>query len=220
MDSTSSLAASAAGAFTLGLTGSLHCLVMCGPLACASLPAGGSRWRASLAYQGARLVAYGAVGAALGALGRGATRALSVSTQPSLPWLMAAALVVSALGLGKRLPPIPGLSRLSGALARRSARFSPPFRAAAIGALTPLLPCGLLYGTFAVALAAGGVGGGALVLGAFAVGGLPALLAAQAGLWRQRPRRVELLLQRGVPLLAAAVLVYRALEVGAGRACH
>lgn len=219
------VAAGALGALTVGLTGSVHCLLMCGPLACAGLPSvpGPERRRAVLAYQGARVAAYTLVGGALGALGGGVTHVLAVSTRPYLPWLMAAALVASALELGKRLRPLPGLSHVVRYVSRWGAKFSWTGRAGAMGAVTPLLPCGLLYGVFAAALASGSFEGGALILGAFALGGLPALLGAQlqAGLWKNRPRAASFLLQRAVPLLAAAVLIYRAVGSASGRpSCH
>jgi hypothetical protein len=216
--------AGALGAFTVGVTGSLHCLLMCGPLACASLPGlpGSERRRAVLAYQGGRVGAYMIVGGLLGALGSGVARALELSVRPALPWVMAAALVASALEVGKRLRPLPGVSHLVGAISRVSAKFSPVGRSGAMGAVTPLLPCGLLYGLFAAALASGSFLGGALVLGAFALGGLPALLGAQlqTGLWRHRPRIATFLLQRALPLTAAALLVYRALGTPEKPSCH
>ncbi|MFY1829714.1 sulfite exporter TauE/SafE family protein [Myxococcus fulvus] len=219
---TPALVAGALGALTVGLTGSVHCFLMCGPLACAGLPAlqGPQRRRALVAYQGARWAAYSLVGGLLGALGGGVTSVLAVSTRPYLPWLMAAALVASALEVGKRLPPLPGLARLTGTIARWSAKFSSTARAGAMGAVTPLLPCGLLYGVFAVALASGSFSGGALVMGAFALGGLPALLGAQlqSSLWSRRPRLSDFLLRRAMPLIAAAVLVIRAVDTSPH--CH
>lgn len=219
---TPALVAGALGALTVGLTGSVHCFLMCGPLACAGLPSvrGPERYSALLAYQGARFLAYALVGGLLGTLGGGVTRALAVSTRPYLPWLMAAALVASALEVGKRLPPLPGLARAARAISRWSAKFSWAGRAGAMGAVTPLLPCGLLYGVFTVALASGSFGGGALVMGAFALGGLPALLGAQlqTGLWSNRPRLSAFLFRRAMPLLAAAVLVFRAVD--SSPSCH
>ncbi len=217
--------AGALGALTVGVTGSVHCLLMCGPLACAGLPGvpGPERRKAVLAYQGARVAAYALVGGALGALGGGVTGVLAVSTRPYLPWVMAAALVASALEVGKRLRPLPGLSQVVRGVSRWGAKFSFTGRAGAMGAVTPLLPCGLLYGVFAAALASGSFGGGALVLGAFALGGLPALLGAQlqAGLWKNRPRIAAFLLQRAMPLVAAAVLIYRAVGTAGGEPkCH
>jgi hypothetical protein len=215
----------AAGALVVGVTGSVHCLLMCGPLACAGLPGvkGPEKGRAVLAYQSARVGAYALVGGLLGALGGGVTQALAVSTRPYLPWVMAAALVASALELGKRLRPLLGLTHMAGALTRTSAKFSLLSRSGAMGAVTPLLPCGLLYGVYAAALASSSFGGGALLMGAFALGGLPALLGAQVqtGLWQRQPRLATFVLKRAVPLVAAAVLLYRAVGVGAGQAsCH
>ncbi|WIG98925.1 sulfite exporter TauE/SafE family protein [Myxococcus sp. SDU36] len=222
---TPTVIAGALGAFVVGLTGSVHCLLMCGPLACAGLPGaqGPERSKAVAAYQGARLGAYALVGGALGMMGGGVTQALAVSTRPYLPWLMAAALIASALELGKRLRPLPGMANLARRVTRWGAKFSWTGRASAMGAVTPLLPCGLLYGVFAVALASGSFPGGALVLGAFALGGLPALLGAQlqAALWKQCPKQVSFVLQRAVPLVAAALLIYRAVSVNPGGAsCH
>ncbi len=215
----------AAGALVVGVTGSVHCLLMCGPLACAGLPGvkGPEKWRAVLSYQSARVGAYALVGGLLGALGGGVTQVLAVSTRPYLPWVMAAALVASALELGKRLRPLPGLSHVAGAISRVSAKFSLLSRSGAMGAVTPLLPCGLLYGVYAAALTSSSFGGGALLMGAFALGGLPALLGAQlqTGLWQRQPRLATFVLKRAVPLVAAAVLLYRAVGVGAGQpSCH
>lgn len=209
----------------VGLTGSVHCLLMCGPLACAGLPGvgGPEKWRAVLAYQSARVGAYALVGGLLGALGGGVTRALAVSARPYLPWVMAAALVASALELGKRLRPVPGLSHVASALTRAGAKFSLWSKAGAMGAVTPLLPCGLLYGVYAAALASSSWAGGALLMGAFALGGLPALLGAQVqtGLWRRQPRLATFVLKRAVPLVAAALLIYRAVGDSAGApSCH
>jgi sulfite exporter TauE/SafE len=216
--------AGAAGALVVGLTGSVHCLLMCGPLACAALPgvAGPERRRAVVAYQAGRLLSYALVGGLLGALGGGVMGVLAVSARPYLPWVMAAALVASALELGKRLPPLPGLARLSVGVGRRVARFAPAARSGAMGAVTPLLPCGLLYGLYAGALATGSFLEGALLMGAFALGGLPALLGAQlpAGLWRRAPRLADVLLRRVVPLSAAALLVYRAVATARTGRCH
>jgi uncharacterized protein len=211
------------GALVMGAMGSVHCLLMCGPLACATLPGtqGAVRARAAAAYQLSRAVSYAAVGGALGAVGGGLAVALSVSTRSWLPWVMAAALVASALELGKRLRPVPGLSHIARGIARTGAKFSPPVCAAAIGAATPFLPCGLLYGVLAAALASGSFVSGALIAGAFSLGGVPALLAVQGGsaLWKRGSHPVmAFVFQRAVPLCAAAVLVFRALQTGPR--CH
>ncbi|HWV38018.1 MAG TPA: sulfite exporter TauE/SafE family protein [Vulgatibacter sp.] len=211
----------------VGIASSVHCFAMCGPLACSGLVTlrdrdPHTRRMAVWAYQLGRLSAYTAVGLLLGAAGAGISLAISRSIQPYLPWAMAATLVIVALDLGKKFPAVPGVGRVVRALGRPLARLSPVARSGAMGAITPLLPCGLLYGISAAALATGSATGGALVMGGFALGSGPALLLAQAGMGRRLPGAARILVQRGIPLAAAAILVYRAVSAGGvdGASCH
>ena len=107
-----------------------------------------------------------------------------VSVQPVLPWVMAAGLVITALDLAKHARPLPGVAAISRGLARLGAPLSPSARSFFLGAATPFLPCGLLYGLFLAAIATGSAWGGAAVLGAFSLGALPALGALQLGAHR------------------------------------
>jgi len=211
----------------VGIASSVHCFAMCGPLACSGLVTlrdrePHSRRMAVWAYQLGRLSSYTLVGLLLGAVGGGISLAISRSIQPYLPWAMAATLVIVALDLGKKFPAVPGLGRVVRALGRPLARLSPVARSGAMGAITPLLPCGLLYGISAAALATGSAGGGALVMGGFALGSGPALLLAQAGMGRRLPGAARVVVQRGIPLVAAAILIYRAISTGGdpGGSCH
>lgn len=204
-------------AAAVGVASSLHCFLMCGPLACAGFSRSkGPKLASGAAYQGARIAAYVVVGAILGLLGGGVAQVLTVSVAPYLPWILALTLLATAFDVGRHLPSLPGIGKIAGAVARWSRGFSPTVRSAAIGALTPLLPCGLLYGLFVAALAAGSVSGGALVMGGFALGSAPALLLAQVqtGWLRKLPPAVAFGVQRAMPVLAAVVLVYRAVMVG------
>ena len=57
--------------------------------------------------------------------------------------------------------------------------------------------------------------GGALVMAAFALGGVPGLSAVQLGTaWPGRRPRLERILRIGIPLVAAAALVYRTVDGG------
>jgi uncharacterized protein len=232
----------AAAGLVAGLASSAHCALMCGPLACAA--AAPSRPQAAplvtlgrsaparrnsllrsevLAYHLGRFGAYAAVGAGLGLAGEGARRTLS-GLAPALPWVMAGALVATAFGVGKRLP-VPGLlKRLAAPLIRKSAKLAPVARAGAIGAATPLLPCATVYGLFVAAVAAASALGGAMLMAAFALGATPSLLLVQAHapLIGRHPRAANLL-RRLVPLVAAAVLVWRAVHAGTAMvppSCH
>jgi len=214
--------AGASSAAVAGVTGSLHCALMCGPLACAPLPkAGPERRSAAFAWHLGRVLAYALVGALLGALGAGVARVLTVSVKPYLPWVMAAGLVVTALDLGRHLKPLPGVAALSRWLARLGATLPPAGRAFALGAATPFLPCGLLYGIFLAALATGSALGGAAVLGAFSLGAVPLLAGVQVGAqaWNRWPAAANVL-RRAVPLAAAILLVARALWFSDPAECH
>jgi len=197
---------------------------MCGPLAAAARPHAVPAGRALAAWHLGRLVAYAAVGAALGLAGQGVASALASKVQPVLPWLMAAGLAASAFELGRRLPAVSALSAVARRIAGLGARLGAAGRAFALGAATPLLPCGLLWGIFLAAVGAGTPLGGSLVLVGFGVGSTPGLAAVQAGAaWSGRHPRVETVLRRAIPLLAAAFLVWRALMVPgahAAPACH
>lgn len=209
-------------ALVAGVTGSLHCALMCGPLACAGLPQGEGRRRAAMGWHLGRVAAYASLGLALGLVGSGVAAALAVSVTPYLPWVMVAGLVATALELGRHLRPVPGVARVSRALARAGAKLPPTGRALALGAATPFLPCGLLYGLFLAALATGSGPGGAAVMGLFALGGAPALGGMQAGAQVvTRYPRAALVLRKVVPLTAALVLAYRAIVAArAGVACE
>ncbi len=197
--------AGALSALVAGVTGSLHCALMCGPLACS---ARGS----PIAWHMGRITAYSFVGLLLGALGRGVSSGLMVSVQPILPWVMAAGLVITALDLAKHARPLPGVARISGVLIRAGANVQPSTRSFLAGAATPFLPCGLLYGLFLAAIATGTPWGGAAVMGAFALGAVPAIAALQFGARRVTlSPRLNVIARRVVPLAAAVVLVIRAL---------
>lgn len=218
------LQAGALGAATVGLVSSLHCALMCGPLACSAMVRSASRSRdIAVSYLLARALSYTLVGGLLGGFGGTLSVSLATQVRPYLPWVMASALVLTATGWLRHLPALPGLGRVATNLARASANLAPMTRAGAIGALTPLLPCGLLFGLFAASLAAGTALGGAVVMGAFALGSTPALALAQAGtrFVALRSRMQQVVFQRLLPLAAAVWIVVRTVAVAQqGPQCH
>lgn len=223
MNGVAPLAWAGAGALVAGFAASPHCALMCGPLACMAGGAGRTGLRGAAAWHTARLAAYAALGALLGGAGAGVGALLSLRLEPYLPWVMATALVATAFDATRRLQALPLVGRLFGAAARAAAGLPLGTRTAALGALTPFVPCGLLYTAFVAAAAAGSVGRGALVMALFGAGAVPALAAAQAGaaLFRGNARRLRLL-RTALPLVAAAVLVWRAVTAAApgAPACH
>jgi len=177
-------------ALLAGLTGGVHCIGMCGPFA----SAGGTTWHLG------RLSSYLVFGALVGLGGR---------ALPSTGWaLVAAALLLtwSSLRFGGFLHGGEAAGSWLTTLARHT-RTLPPWAASyALGLLTALLPCGLFWSALGLATASGGAAEGALVLGAFALGTLPALFAAGALLHRlaTRARKVVALVVLVAGLCAIA----------------
>jgi len=218
------------GSFGYGLVGSLHCALMCGPVAIlfARKSAGATqprRWAIPATYHASRAAAYVLLGALLGGLGAGLHRVLGLHVGRALPWLLALALLLMAFDVVRRIPVPAPLQRLVERGWARAQALTPAPRAAAVGALTALLPCGLLYGIAPAAASTGTPWGGARLMAAFAIGTAPGLLAVQL------PARMltEHLGPRGLAwaqrlgaLAAALALVARALMDRSGQAscCH
>ncbi|HVZ48374.1 MAG TPA: sulfite exporter TauE/SafE family protein [Gemmatimonadaceae bacterium] len=204
----------AISALVAALLGSGHCAAMCGAFACASadvatdLP---GRLRAAAAYHGGRLGAYLALGLLAGAIGAGvdAAASLRMAMRPAAV-LGGAMLVVWGLGrlaglAGVRVPriaPPRGAYRLMSRALRRVAGRAPLVRAALVGALALLLPCGWLYAFVASAASTGSVRDGAAVMAGFWIGTVPALTVVSLGLHRALgPAR------RLVPVATAVALI-------------
>lgn len=216
------------GAFLMGLMGSAHCLLMCGPIAaisCASdRRSSKSGIAAGLLPHAGRLSSYVVLGAGAGAAGGAVLALLPVSVlQIAVRILIALVLVLVGLYMGGWVRGLfsrveraaaPVFLRLSrggqlGATATASMRYVQ-------GAVWGLLPCGLVYGALALAMLAGSAQRGALVLLAFGAGTLPAMVTA--GFFAQGLRRV--VADRRVRgwaglLLAAAGTVHLSLGVRA-----
>lgn len=200
-------------ALTLGLSGSVHCAFMCGPLAAfaTSGPArrsakpryvrqlpiiadssvhgsGHSHWLRLLGYHLSRSAGYVAVGAAFGALGQAVDLSAGVTVSTLAPYLLVTFLVMELLGV--RLPrlQLPTLQETS-----FTTRTATPGWSVIVGGMTALIPCGLLYTSVPLAAGAGSWWMGAAVMAAFAAGTAPALLAVSLlpsalGQWMKRAR--------------------------------
>lgn len=204
-----------AAALVLGLGTSLHCAGMCGPIACGlgslSKSEGGRLASASL-YHGTRLVSYGLIGAACGALGRQPLSWFFESPAALLPWVLVLALLMMAFGWDRKVPRPAVLNRFTARARFKAKRLSTCGAASAMGLLTPLLPCGPLYLVFGTALLAGSAAKGAEVTLAFGLGTVPLLWLAQHQFHRMRKRLGPLAmarLRRGLAFATALVLAWR-----------
>ena len=173
-------------AFTAGLTGSLHCVAMCGPLVgLASTNRLGPSARLALVHGFGRLATYLAIGAVAGLVGGALDLAGRLASIQRIAALIAGAGIV-AWGLwlmrGPRRIAAGGASTAGGtgfdralvALGRRR----PTARAFALGTLTGLVPCGWMWAMVVVAAGTGSIGLGVATMAAFWLGTSPAMLGA------------------------------------------
>ena len=161
------------GALVVGLVTSVHCVGMCGPIACglSAMPASESeRMLAATSYHGARLTSYAIVGAVCGSIGKQPLQWVFNSPVVILPWILVLVFLVFAFGLEKRLPRPAALLKQAARLRFKTARLTPIRSGLALGFLTPLLPCGPLYLLFGAALLSGSGWRGAEFALAFGLG--------------------------------------------------
>jgi len=212
-------------AFLAGLLGSGHCFGMCGPIVVLleNPQTNAHKFDGALRrviYNVGRLLSYMLLGAVAGALGLVLTKMTGVGAGLSLLRILAAVLVV-ALGLNMLLD-IRVLSYLEkgGAvvwrrlspLARHVLPISTPGRALGAGFIWGTLPCGLVYSSVAIAATSGSAAGGSMIMLAFWMGTMPALLLAGAsalklGNWTRRPalRRLSGVILLGIGIFALSM---------------
>jgi sulfite exporter TauE/SafE len=209
------------------LLGSLHCAGMCGPLVALYAGADAAPRAARLghaAYNLGRLVAYALLGAAAGLAGAlldlGGRLAGIQSAAAIVGGLTLAAFGLHALAaaLHLRVPRLEAPRVLRAAAARAAAGLhatSIPKRAAALGLLSGLLPCGWLWAFLATAAGTGAALHGAALMAVFWVGTLPALIALGAA-----ARAAAGPLRRHLPAACAAIVVAMGLFLALARGGH
>ena len=206
-------------ALVIGLTASVHCLVMCGGittalgLATARDAAGRPRLALLVAYQLGRIASYSLAGLlAAGLLGEAIALLDGEAVRRTLRALTAAAMVLAALVVVGRVRD-PGLSvgtRIWTRLAPLGRRLLPVTsvpRALAFGMIWGWMPCGFVYTVLMVATLQADAGHGALTMAAFGLGTAPAMLATSLGVGRVTAHAARPAARR----IAVAVLVAAAL---------
>ena len=176
-------------AFIFGLMGGAHCIGMCGGIMSALTFAVPPSMRQParlggllLSYNLGRILSYMIAGASVAALGT--LLSLSPSAGMALQAFAAVMLILMALYIANWWK---GLLKVE-AIGRRVWKHIEPFgrrlmpvvklpQAFALGAVWGWLPCGLVYSMLAWSLAIADPLEGALLMGAFGLGTLPALLA-------------------------------------------
>lgn len=202
-------------ALMMGVLGSVHCAVMCGPVAGAVC----TKPKATLAFNAGRIATYAALGAVAGAFGAMAP-VFAIALRPI------AAIVLVLLGLH-----LAGVSTLFTKLEKLGTpfwkRIAPltrrPLHASLLGALWGFVPCGLVYGALAIAATSGGAAIGALVMVAFGAGTLPVMTAVSAlARFAARFRRPAgvIVLTLGLHQSVLAFATFDANLLGRPPACH
>ncbi len=216
---------------TASLLGSMHCVGMCGPLAIWASGAGQQTPRRQLVtaaglYHLGRLLTYALAGLIAGALGQladvgGQALGIQLVAARLAGGIMIAAGVIKLWqmwrlrsGKGAKQVNVKATS-ISGLLVKLRPyvmRLPIAARGLATGLLTALLPCGWLYLFALVAAGTGSMTMGPLVMAAFWVGTVPALVGLVAGsaLLATRFRTV-------VPVVAAILLIVGGCYTAAGR---
>jgi len=200
----------------LGFSSSLHCFAMCSGIAVSlhmaatSRPGAGGALPTALIVNSGRITGYMVAGALVGAIGSGVLGMLDRSLLNAvLRWASAFALGVIGLSMVGVLPLPPALARVGATIGNRIAALGGSLRLPSTaglflgGTVWGFCPCAMVYGTLTYAMLAGSSLGGALVMLAFGLGTLPALLASSLGLATLRRRAAS---DRWQPAVGIALL--------------
>jgi uncharacterized protein len=208
-------------AFVGGLAGSLHCVGMCGAFPLALAAGTGSNLRRQVLYHFGRVNTLVFIGAISGGLGQTLVAAAPIAlVERGLA--VAVGLVMLLIG-AEVLGWLPQLSGRGAVLARatvgrllggamRSRSVAAPL---ALGVFNAFLPCQLIYAFAAVAASTASAVAGMLVMLAFGLGTVPAMLALGLSRGLAAPAvRARLSMLAGVMvLLFGALTVLRGLDL-------
>ncbi|WP_394125491.1 sulfite exporter TauE/SafE family protein [Vibrio hepatarius] len=173
------------GAFLIGLIGAGHCMGMCGGIA-SMLTIGQSQPSKTipLFYNSGRLISYAFIGAIVG--GTVASISEISSLNNALTWLRLAAavfMVLLACYIGRWWQGLLAVEKLGQTLWRFISPagksllpLKSPIHAIPFGFIWGWLPCGLVYSTLTWSAVSGSALNGALIMIAFGLGTLPAML--------------------------------------------
>ena len=169
----------------LGFAGSLHCLVMCSPLAVAATAGSASFIRNRITYNLGRILCYGLLGAMVS--GAGSMFRLQ-NVQVIVSVAVGMILIVAGVG-GNRWRRIPfitsavekfilAIKGLFGRFLRRKT----PFSVFMLGVINGLLPCGLTYLALSYCIIETKPATGFIFMISFGAGTLPVMLGLTSGL--------------------------------------
>jgi sulfite exporter TauE/SafE len=177
-----------------GLLGSTHCLGMCGGIAGwlglnTAVRGAAGRTGFAVAYNSGRIGGYVVLGAVAGFAGATSGAVFGLREWgPALRLAFGVVIVLIGLQLAFGWNPLRPLEAWGARgwqkLAPLTGRLLPartPLHAMALGVLWGWIPCGLVYSVLLAAAVSGGPAEGAMVMAAFGIGTLPAMVLATAG---------------------------------------
>ncbi|UXP31420.1 sulfite exporter TauE/SafE family protein [Reichenbachiella agarivorans] len=173
-------------AIILGFLGSMHCVVMCGPIAL-TLQGQPNLQRflfTRVAYNLGRITTYAGLGVLLGLAGKGIQLA---DFQQVLSIVLGLSMILLAIALYQRHQINLGsqyLRAINSVFKRSFGRFlqsKNPMSTYLVGLINGFLPCGLVYAALAGALATADISTGAWYMTVFGLGTFPAMLVVSLG---------------------------------------
>ena len=198
-------------AFLVGLLGSVHCIGMCGGIVGAltfNISDSARTQRGKLAayvsfYNIGRLSSYCIAGVLFAWLGTTIAESFTSQFQGFGKWITGTFLVLLGLYIAGWLQVLVLFEKLGSQLWRFIQPFSKPFipvdrfwKAGILGLLWGWLPCGMVYAMLPLAMASDSPTSGGLIMLAFGLGTLPALvLMGTASEWLRRVTRNNLVRQ-------------------------
>lgn len=206
---------SSMAALVAGLVTSIHCVGMCGPLACSVTSVSKTRQHAQLetvCYHVGRMVSYTIIGGAAGLLGLQPLNFFFSSPAALLPWMMIPFVFLMAFPNWLKIPRLKFLT-LPYYRARAWASKKPPgIMGGLLGVISPCLPCTPLYTIFAASLVSGSFVTGATIALCFSLGTVPLLWLAQSStrfLGVRLSPKWKVVLKVSVVFLVTVGLVFR-----------
>ncbi|REL27138.1 sulfite exporter TauE/SafE family protein [Thalassotalea euphylliae] len=181
-------------AFVIGLLGAGHCLAMCGGVSgmlLSAIPqtARQQKWSLVFGYNLGRILSYSLIGGLVGFTGSITAKNFGVPLN-GLRLISGVFLILLGLYLAQWFMLLAKVEQAGKRLWQYISPFAKHFlpvnnkrKAFGLGAVWGWLPCGLVYSTLTWSLASGSFGQGALIMAAFGLGTLPALLTLSFGVF-------------------------------------
>jgi sulfite exporter TauE/SafE len=211
-------------AFLVGLLGGGHCVGMCGGIVSAvslSLPGEKPKTGFHFSYNAGRITSYALAGVLAGLLGSSSLFLSHLLPMEKALYLLANLMLIAlGLYLAGWWRGVLVLEKAGGALWKRIQPLSKKFlpvhtvgQAFVLGLLWGWLPCGLVYSVLVAALATGSAWQGGVLMLAFGLGTLPALLAMGMAAVRLRRFLQKVWVRRSSGLLVLGFGVYGLLRL-------